>query len=166
MAPAGADEVRAAVEAALLAGYRFRDLSTPHPPRLQTVTVVAADAADPAVQAAADAGRATADAVAWARDLINTPSNLKTAGLAGRPGARAALRRPHVSVTVLGPEELREGGFGGVLAVGGAASPPRVVVASYRQSGRRPRSTRCWWARASRSTPAASRSSPTRACAR
>ena len=30
----GADEIRAAVEAALLAGYRFRDTSTPHPPRL------------------------------------------------------------------------------------------------------------------------------------
>jgi len=41
--------------------------------------------------------------------------------------------RPHVTVTVLGPEELRAGGFGGVLAVGGgSASPPCVVVASYR----------------------------------
>jgi leucyl aminopeptidase len=41
--------------------------------------------------------------------------------------------RPHVTVTVLGPDELRAGGFGGVLAVGGGSeSPPRVVVAAYR----------------------------------
>jgi leucyl aminopeptidase len=76
-APAGAAEMRAAVEAALLAGYRFREVSTPHPPRLTTVTVVAADAADPAVVAAAEAGRVSAESVAWARDLVNTPSNVK-----------------------------------------------------------------------------------------
>ena len=133
MAPAGADEVRAAVETALLAGYRFRELSKPHPPRLQTVTVVAADAQDPAVQAAADAGRATADAVAWARDLINTPSNVKNPGWLAEQARDRLSGQPHVTVTVLGEEELAAGGFGGVLAVGGgSASPPRVVVVSYR----------------------------------
>ncbi|HEX2075462.1 MAG TPA: M17 family peptidase N-terminal domain-containing protein, partial [Geodermatophilus sp.] len=71
-APAGADEVRAAVEAALLAGYRYRETSTPHPPRLETVTVVATDGDDPAVAAAARAGHVTGEAVAWARDLVNT----------------------------------------------------------------------------------------------
>src|SRR5688500_2794533 len=38
-APAGADEVRTSVEAVLLAGYRFRETSAPHPARLETVTV-------------------------------------------------------------------------------------------------------------------------------
>ena len=130
VAPAGEDEVRAAVETALLAGYRFRDRSTPPPPRLQMVAVVAADAA---VSAAADAGRVTAQAIAWARDLVNTPSNVKNpAWLADQAVARLAAL-PHVTVTVLGPDELRAGGFGGVLAVGGgSASAPRVVVASYR----------------------------------
>lgn len=133
VAPAGADEVRAAVETSLLAGYRFRDLSTPHPPRLETVTVVAADAADAAVTAATEAGRATASGVAWARDLVNTPSNVKNpAWLAGQARDRLA-GHPHVTVTVLGPDELRSGGFGGVLAVGGgSASPPQVIVAGYR----------------------------------
>ena len=139
LAPAGADEVRAAVEAALLAGYRFRESSRPHPPRLQTVAVVAADAADPAVVAAARAGEVTARAVAWARDLVNTPPDT------GDPAwlAQQALDRlgglPHVTVTVLGPGELAAGGFGGVLAVGGgSASPPRVVVASYAPPGTGP----------------------------
>ena len=132
IAPAGADEVRAAVETALLAGYRFRQTSAPHPQRLAEVLLVAADADDPAVRAAT-AGQVTAEAVGWARDLVNTPGN------EGDPGwlADRAVERlgglAHVVVTVLGPEELAEGGFGGVLAVGGgAASPPRVVVARYR----------------------------------
>ncbi|MCV2489366.1 leucyl aminopeptidase [Geodermatophilus sp. YIM 151500] len=132
-APAGADEVRAAVEAALLAGYRFRDTSAPHPARLASVAVVAADAGDPAVTAAARAGEVTGRAVAWGRDLVNTPSSTKNpAWLADRAVERLS-GLPHVRVTVLGPDELRAGGFGGVLAVGGgSASPPRLVVASYR----------------------------------
>ena len=139
LAPAGADEVRAAVEAALLAGYRFRDTSRPHPPRLATVTLVAADTADPAVVAAARAGEVTGHAVAWARDLVNTPANSgDPAWLADQAVARLA-GLPHVTVTVLGPDELAAGGFGGVLAVGGgSASPPRLVVASYAPPGAGP----------------------------
>jgi leucyl aminopeptidase len=133
VAPAGAVEVRAAVEAALLSGYRFRELSKPHPPRLETVTVVAADALDPGVTAAVEAGLATAEAVVWARDLINTPSNVKNPAWLAEQAVDRLAARPHVTVTVMGPEELRAGGFGGVLAVGGgSASPPRVVVAAYR----------------------------------
>ncbi|MCW2530729.1 MAG: Leucyl aminopeptidase [Blastococcus sp.] len=133
VAPAGADEVRAAVEAALLAGYRFRDMSKPHPPRLETVAVVATDAQHAVVTAGAEAGRVTADAVAWARDLINTPSNVKNPAWLADQARDRLSGLPHVTVTVLGPEELRAGGFGGVLAVGGgSASPPRVVVAGYR----------------------------------
>jgi leucyl aminopeptidase len=132
-APAGGDEVRAAIEASLLAGYRFRETSSPHPGRLAALTVVAADADDAAVAAAARAGEITATSVAWARDLVNTPSNTKDpAWLAGQAVDRLG-DLDSVTVTVLGPEELRSGGFGGVLAVGGgSASPPRVVVVEYR----------------------------------
>jgi leucyl aminopeptidase len=132
-APAGAEELRAAVEAALLAGYRFRDTSTPHPTRLDTVTIVAADAGDQVVLAAALAGQVSGEAVAWARDLINTPSNVKNPAWLAEQAVDRLSGLPHVTVIVLGPEELTAGGFGGVLAVGGgSASPPRVVVATYR----------------------------------
>ena len=132
-APAGAVEIRAAVEAALLSGYRFRELSRPHPPRLETVTVVAAGADDPAATGAVEAGRVTAEAVAWARDLINTPSNVKNPAWLADQAVERLSSRPHVTVQVLGADELRSGGFGGVLAVGGgSASPPCVVVATYR----------------------------------
>ena len=133
VAPAGADEVRAAVEAVLLAGYRFRDTSAPHPARLERVAVVAADAEDEALVAAARTGEVIAAAVAWARDLVNTPSSTKNpAWLAAQAVQRLSVL-PHVTVSVLEPDELRAGGFGGVLAVGGGSStPPRVVVVSYR----------------------------------
>ena len=125
--------MRAAVEAALLAGYRFRDTSTAHPQRLAEVSLVATDAADPGVASAIRDGQVSGEAVAWARDLINTPSNTKNpAWLADQVTARFA-GLAHTTVTVLGPDELRAGGFGGVLAVGGgSATPPRVVVVSYR----------------------------------
>ncbi|MGY1794449.1 leucyl aminopeptidase family protein [Geodermatophilus sp. SYSU D00525] len=138
-APAGADEVRAAVEAALLAGYRFRETSKPHPPRLATVTVVAADAEDPAVVAALHAGEVTGRAVAWARDLVNTPPNTEDPAWLAAQAVERLSGLPHVTVTVLGPDELAAGGFGGVLAVGGgSASPPRVVVAAYEPPGAGP----------------------------
>ena len=135
-APAGADEVRAAVEAVLLAGYRFRETSKPHPLRLDAVLLVAADGDDPAVRAAARAGQVTGEAVAWARELVDTPSNRKTpAWLAEQARARLS-GLPHVTVSVLDLDALRAGGFGGVLAVGGgSAAPPRVVVAAYRPPG-------------------------------
>jgi leucyl aminopeptidase len=137
--PAGADEVRVAVETALLAGYRFRQTSTAHPARLAEVTVVAADADDPAVVAAARAGRLTAESVTWARDLVNTPADTKQPGWLAAQAVDRLAGLADVTVTVLGPDELASGGFGGVLAVGGGSmSPPRVVVASYRPATARP----------------------------
>ncbi|WP_034509854.1 M17 family metallopeptidase [Blastococcus sp. URHD0036] len=136
VAPAGADEVRAAVEAALLAGYRFRDTSRPHPPRLAEVLVVAADAQDPRVAAAAHAGRVTGESVAWARDLVNTAPNTKSPEWLADQARERLGGLESVTLTVLGPDELRAGGFGGVLAVGGgSARGPRVVVARYRPAG-------------------------------
>ena len=89
--------------------------------------------------AAARAGEVTGHAVAWARDLVNTPSNTKDpAWLAAEAETRLA-GLDHVTVRVLDPDDLRAGGFGGVLAVGGgSASPPRVIVASYRPPGAAP----------------------------
>jgi leucyl aminopeptidase len=133
VAPAGADEVRAVVEAALLAGYRFRDGSAPQPVRLAEVLVVATDAGDPAVAGAARAGQVSAESVTWARDLVNTPPDTAVPGWLARQAVDRLGGLPDLTVTVLDADDLRTGGFGGVLAVGGgSASPPCVVIASYR----------------------------------
>jgi leucyl aminopeptidase len=77
------------------------------------------------------------DATLAARDLVNTPSNVKNpAWMVKR--ARQVARRAGAEVEVLSPAALRARRFGGVLAVGGgSATGPRVVVARLR--GRGPR---------------------------
>jgi len=63
-----------------------------------------------------------------ARDLVNTPSNTKNPQwMVDR--ARRVARHVGADIEVLGVPQLRAGGFGGLLAVGGgSASPPRVVI--------------------------------------
>ena len=80
---------------------------------------------------------AQTDATMGARDLVNTPSNVKNPAWMVRQ-ARAIARRAGADMKVISGGALRRGGFGGVLAVGaGSASPPHVVV--LRRSGRGPR---------------------------
>jgi leucyl aminopeptidase len=76
-------------------------------------------------------GKLIAEAVALARDLANTPSSVKNpAWLAER-----ALEQG-VTARVWDEEELRSGGFGGIVAVGqGSVSPPRLIQLSYEPEG-------------------------------
>ncbi|MDF5755454.1 leucyl aminopeptidase [Spongiactinospora sp. TRM90649] len=120
--------VAAFVEGALLGAYTFRIGEN----RSEPVAAVEFVAADPA--AVADQirdGELIAGSVALARDLANTPASVKTpAWLAEKAVEHAEAQG--VAVRVRGPEELREGGFGGILAVGqGSASPPRLIELSY-----------------------------------
>jgi len=77
------------------------------------------------VAAAVEAARATVSA----RDLAGTPSNIKTPEwLAARMAG--ALGDAGMQTRVLAGDALVEGGFGGVLAVGGGSdASPRVLVA-------------------------------------
>ncbi len=85
------------------------------------------------VSRAEEAARATASA----RDLAGAPSDLKTPQwLVARMSE--LLADSGMQTSVLSGDELVEGGFGGVLAVGGgSAAPPRVLVA--RREGPGPR---------------------------
>jgi leucyl aminopeptidase len=72
-----------------------------------------------------------ASAVHLARDLINTPSLVKSPAWLADRAARAA-GAAGLDVEVLGPDELAEGGFGGLLGVGaGSPRPPRLVQLRY-----------------------------------
>lgn len=70
-------------------------------------------------------------AQAIARNLANTPSNIKNpAWLADR--AKELAKRSGVKATVHTQDHLRKLGFGGLLAVGaGSVSPPRLVELAY-----------------------------------
>ena len=129
-------DLKAAAEGALLGGYRFPGIRS-------------GDKAEPALRlifgakdpAAADedltVARIAAEATAFARDLVNTPSNELY------PETYAAVLRKEaeangVEVEVLDEEDLAREGFGGILAVGrGSARPPRLVRLSWKPKNSR-----------------------------
>ncbi|GLY28530.1 leucyl aminopeptidase [Kineosporia sp. NBRC 101731] len=86
-----------------------------------------------------DRGRAHARATVLARDLAETPANLKTPAWLARQaadlGAAAGL-----DVQIWDEARLADEGFGGLLAVGsGSSTPPRFVRIDYRPEGGRTR---------------------------
>ncbi|HEY2271747.1 MAG TPA: leucyl aminopeptidase [Jatrophihabitantaceae bacterium] len=123
--------VGALAEGAALGAYSFTSYkSQPEAAKLRTVTVAAAEDK----QAKADLKRAAAltDAIAFVRDLVNTPPNdLYPATFADRVEERAT--KAGLSVEVLDERALKRGKFGAILAVGsGSSRPPRLVRLTHR----------------------------------
>jgi len=131
--PPGPEGLRAAVEAALLACYVYSRKREQEPRALAKITVVVTDPAP--LRPAVDRAVVTANAVAAARDLVNTPSLVKTPQWL----AAAAGELLHgLSVTVRDEKALAAQGFGGIVAVGmGSSRPPRLVEAVYDGGGSR-----------------------------
>ncbi|WP_433781834.1 leucyl aminopeptidase [Actinomycetospora sp. CA-101289] len=122
-------DLAAAIEGTLLGDYAFTEYKkTPDtaPTELTRVGLVG-DGDDAAVTRAATVARW----VAAARDLVNTPPNdLYPDAFARR--AQGLAESVGVTVEILDETQLAEGGFGGILGVGGGSSrPPRLVRLSY-----------------------------------
>lgn len=79
--------------------------------------------------------RATAEGVYLARDLGNEPPNVAyPASIANK--VVDTFKDSNVSVRVIDPEQLKNLGAGGILAVGqGSRRPPRMVVMEYDGTG-------------------------------
>ncbi|GHJ46234.1 hypothetical protein Cs7R123_35760 [Catellatospora sp. TT07R-123] len=126
--------LRGLAEGLWLASYRFAMIEpkADAAPKLAQVTV--AVAATPEREAALAAARTVSDLTRFARDLTNTPSQLKTPAwfveqVLARTGAR-------VTATVRDQDQLAAEGFGGILAVGGgSAQPPRLLQLSWAPEG-------------------------------
>jgi leucyl aminopeptidase len=136
--PAGASAVAAYLEGWLLATYRFSLRSAEIPPESATVELDVQPKDRAAVRAVVDRARAVAVAVHRARDLANTPSNLKSpesiVATAHELGDSAGLR-----VDVIAGDALVERGFGGLVAVGaGSSRPPALVVLEHAGAKRAP----------------------------
>jgi leucyl aminopeptidase len=87
------------------------------------------------VKAAVDRGAVIADAVMWARDMINRPSKEKPP-VAFAADARKLLRGRGVKLEVLDVPQLRELKLGGVIGVGqGSAQTPRFLKLTYAPAG-------------------------------
>jgi leucyl aminopeptidase len=79
------------------------------------------------VQAALDLGCRIADAVAWARDLVNEPGGSLPARRLGEVAIEMA-HREDLQITVLDEDEIVEAGMGGLLGVNrGSSEPPRFI---------------------------------------
>lgn len=119
----------AAVEGIALGAYTYRGLKTADVPEdqqpVQKVVFLGKD------QALFDAAVITAEAVAFARDLVNAPSShLFPESYAAI--ATSAAEDNGLTVEVLDDATLAEQGFGGIVAVGqGSTRGPRLVRISY-----------------------------------
>jgi leucyl aminopeptidase len=131
----------AAVEAAVLATWDFRELKTQpdeKAPRgsLDAMTVVAHDENQHReLERAARVGRITARAANFARDLQTRPGNVATPTyLAER--ALDMAQRLNLSVTIFDREQMRAEGMHALLAVAqGTQEEPRFITLEYRGGG-------------------------------
>ena len=119
-------EAEAVATGALLGGYSFRRYRATPAPDI-AVTLLTSDGNAAAVRR----GEVIAAAVNLVRDLVNTaPSDLPPAALAAEAERVAAGQG--IAVQVLDETELKEGGYGGITAVGqGSTRPPRLVRLEY-----------------------------------
>jgi leucyl aminopeptidase len=128
----------AAVEGVILGSYRFdrfksgKDDDGDSPKHLEELTVIG----DGGIADDVEAARVGAEAENLARELQNLPSNVVTPSyLAGRA---KAIADEHSSVTceVMGREEIKQKGMGGLVAVSqGTAEEPQLIVLRYEAGG-------------------------------
>lgn len=122
----------AAIEGALLGGYRFAGAKAPKDSDVAWESLVVRGAAD-----SHDVERAvaTAHSVCWVRDRVNTPPNELYPQSFVEIVQETFADLP-VEVEVWDEGRLAEGGFGGLLGVGGgSARPPRLIAIRYRPEG-------------------------------
>lgn len=126
---------QAVAEGLHLGAYRYNvhrtGLSAEETFEVSDVTVVVAgDTTE--LSAGVAAGSVIATAECFARDLVNTPGELKTPPLLAGQAVSLGERAPSITVTVFDEERLVAEGFGGILAVGkGSDSPPRFIIMEY-----------------------------------
>ncbi|MEV6599322.1 leucyl aminopeptidase [Actinoplanes sp. NPDC051346] len=131
--------LRGILEGALLGSYRFAGYKTkPQPSRrepVEALQVVVPEAADAAAGAEVTRAEAVARAVRLTRDWVNTaPNNLRPPTFADE--VAAAAKGTGLDVEVLDFEQLKAGGYGGIVAVGqGSEAPPRLVKLTYTPEG-------------------------------
>ncbi|MEV0753233.1 leucyl aminopeptidase [Streptosporangium sp. NPDC050280] len=127
---ASAEHAGAVALGGLLGAYSFTKYRTSSE-QVSPVSELAVLTDAEGAQAAIERAGTLAESVSLVRDLVNTPPSdlwpARFSEIAERVGSEAGL-----SVEVLDEKALKEGGYGGIVAVGqGSANPPRLVRLSY-----------------------------------
>jgi leucyl aminopeptidase len=122
-----------------LAAYRYDRYQTDSEKtgRIERLAVVPPAGAEAAYRDALPAVSPIAEAVAWARDLANSPAN-EASPTWMEARARELAESRGLDLSVLGADELAARGMGGLLAVGsGSAHEPRLVRLQWGERGPR-----------------------------
>jgi leucyl aminopeptidase len=133
---AAADAAQAVAEGFVLGGYQYLEYKRDSTPS-KLAKVVLADGGGAATRNGVERGVAVAEAVIWARDMVNTPAKEKPpAEMAA--AARRLMRGRGVSVQVLDVAQIKAQKLGGLLGVGqGSQQTPRFLKLTYAPVGAR-----------------------------
>lgn len=120
----------ALAEGAILGAYEFKKYKSD--PEVKRLRLWLARSSGPAV----DRAEIVAEAVNYARDLVNEPPNVLTpAELAER--ARELGRETGLQVTVWDERQIQQEGMGAFYGVAqGSANPPRFIQITYKPRGK------------------------------
>ena len=132
------EAVQAAAEGLGLGGYRFDRYKSKNDKKpLTKITVVGDGKSDQKVgREAARRAQVVVEAVAWARDLVNTPAGDLPPAELGRQ-AQTMAKAEGLTCKVWTEADLKKRGFGGILGVGqGSVNPPRLIELSYMGAGK------------------------------
>ena len=123
---------QAAVEGATLGSYSFGRFKSESPKKsVESFALIAPESAAKATQAGVDRGDAVGQAVAMARDLVNTPGG----SLNARDIADLAMKIADdrgLALEVMDEDDMEREGLGGMLGVNrGSIEPPRLIKLTY-----------------------------------
>lgn len=134
-----AEIAAARTEGALLGTYAFTKYRKDKGHSIDIDLLAANRAEAAAVEAGRRRGQVIAEAVNYARDLVNEPANIMTPDALAAE-ARRVTKGTKLKVRVLGPQDLKKRGMEVILAVGAAsAHTPRLILIDYTPT--RPRRT-------------------------
>jgi leucyl aminopeptidase len=127
------EAVQAITEGALLGLYVFRKYMTKkenNNTEIKELTIIGKDKKQ--IENAVSRGQIIAEAVNYARDMVNEPSNYMTpTRMAGT--ARELAKKYGLKIEVFEKEKMQELGMGGLLGVSqGSQQPPKFIILTYK----------------------------------
>ncbi len=127
--------LREALVAAGLAAYRLEAFKSEAKRKLTSITLVSRTGNPQVVEEA----KILVEAVYIARDVATAPSNKMTPEHVERHARQLAQLLENVSIKVIGFEEAKKMGMGGLVSVGqGAEVKPRLIVLEYKGGDKGP----------------------------
>jgi leucyl aminopeptidase len=128
-----AQSAEATVEGALLAAYQYHGQKSGDAPEAlpEMLTLVIDAGEQDEVARGMEAGKAIADGVALARDLVNMPPNICTPAYMA-DAARSAAQAVGLKIDVLERKQMEALGMGALLGVAqGSDTPPRFIIMEH-----------------------------------